>query len=81
MLAVDVSAIIMTIIMIMHIKSKYTAVGTTLHAFCSHFHVILGRKEMVIFFYLYLTCVIFELLLSTNIVPISAGFYKVYPFV
>lgn len=57
-----VAAVVMTLIMILHIKSKYTAVG---------------RKEMVLFFYLYMTSVILELLLATNIIPISAGVYKV----
>lgn len=62
-LAVDICALLMTFIMIMHIKSKYTAVG---------------RKEMVIFFYLYATSVALELLLATNIVPISVSLYKYF---
>lgn len=43
--------------------------------------VRVGRKEMVIFFYLYMICVTLELLLVTNIIPMSAGLYKVWPLV
>lgn len=74
----DVAALLMTTIMILNIKNKYTAVGRELceivlsHSFCGK-----GRKEMVIFFYLYMLCVMFELLLTTNIFPMSTVFYKV----
>lgn len=37
----------------------------------------LGRKEMVIFFYIYMLCVLLELLLATNVFPLSAALYKV----
>lgn len=37
-----------------------------------------GRKEMVIFFYIYMLCVALELALTTNIIPISATLYKVW---
>lgn len=53
-------ALIMTIIMIFHIKSKYTAVG---------------RKEVVIFFYLYCIYIILEMIVSSGIVPMSASYY------
>ncbi|ORZ33232.1 chitin synthase III catalytic subunit [Catenaria anguillulae PL171] len=53
-LVVYIIALIMTLIMIYHIKSKYTAVG---------------RKEIVMFFYLYLILVIVEFVLVSNIVP------------
>lgn len=75
MLAVNITALFMTLIMVMHIKSKYTAVGTTF-TFGKHSNTI-GRKEMVIFFYLYMACVLLELILATNIVPMSAALYKV----
>lgn len=53
----------MTVIMIAHIKSKYTSVG---------------RKEIVQFFYSYLICILSELLLVTNIIPFSSSAYKVF---
>ena len=52
----------MTAIMLYHIKSKYTAVG---------------RKEIVIFFYLYMVDTILALLLVSNIIPTSLN---VYPY-
>lgn len=62
-LAVNLSAIVMTTNMIIHIKNKYTAVG---------------RKEIVIFFYLYLINVILEMFLVTNIIPLSTSLYKYF---
>lgn len=62
-LAVNLSAIVMTTNMIIQIKNKYTAVG---------------RKEMVIFFYLYLINVILEMFLVTNIIPLSTSLYKYF---
>ncbi|ORX91197.1 hypothetical protein K493DRAFT_355903 [Basidiobolus meristosporus CBS 931.73] len=53
-------ALIMTIIMIYNIRMKYTAVG---------------RKEMVMFFYLYASTVLMEMLLITGIIPIGSGVY------
>lgn len=78
MLAVDLAAIIMALIMIFHIKRKYTAVGRTLGARVANICSILGRKEMVIFFYLYLGCVLLELLLMSNIIPLSGKMYKYF---
>lgn len=69
--------------MIYHIKSKYTAVGmsSTLD-FIVEFHVhwsprVLGRKEIVMFFYLYEITLILEMLLITGIIPISSPAYAV----
>ncbi|ORX53938.1 hypothetical protein DM01DRAFT_1335789 [Hesseltinella vesiculosa] len=59
-LIIDIVAIIMTAIMIYHIRSKYTAVG---------------RKEIVMFFYLYMLCTFMEMLLVTSIIPISSAVY------
>jgi hypothetical protein len=59
---IHVIALIMTSIMIYHIKSKYTAVG---------------RKEIVMFFYLYMTLTLLELLLVSGIIPTSSS---VYPY-
>lgn len=52
----------MTIIMIMHIHSKYTAVG---------------RKEMVFFFYLYAILELLGIFLDTAIIPFSSPVYPV----
>ncbi|KAI8977919.1 chitin synthase III catalytic subunit [Pilobolus umbonatus] len=59
-LILDIVAIIMTMIMIYHIRSKYTAVG---------------RQEIVMFFYLYLLSTILDMLLVTGIIPISSSVY------
>ena len=49
-------------LMIYHVKCKYTAVG---------------RKEMIYFFYLYLLDVVFAMLVVANIVPVTArGWYN-----
>ncbi|ORZ10399.1 chitin synthase III catalytic subunit-domain-containing protein [Absidia repens] len=57
---IDIVAIIMAAIMIYHIRSKYTAVG---------------RKEIVMFFYLYMITVFLEMLLVTGIIPTSSVVY------
>ncbi|KAL1922812.1 uncharacterized protein VTP21DRAFT_9188 [Calcarisporiella thermophila] len=55
-------SLIMTSIMIYHIKSKYTAVG---------------RKEIVMFFYLYMLTTFLEMLLVSGIIPTAS---VVYPY-
>lgn len=52
----------MTAIMVMHIRSKYTAVG---------------RKEMVFFFYLYAVLELLGIFLDTAIIPFSSSVYPV----
>ncbi|KAI9299526.1 chitin synthase III catalytic subunit [Cunninghamella echinulata] len=59
-LIIDIVAIIMAAIMIYHIRSKYTAVG---------------RKEIVMFFYLYMITVFLEMLLVTGVIPTSSSVY------
>ncbi|KAI8885392.1 hypothetical protein K501DRAFT_246122 [Backusella circina FSU 941] len=59
-LVIDIVAIIMTAIMIYHIRSKYTAVG---------------RKEIVMFFYFYMATTFLEMLLVTSIIPTSSPVY------
>ncbi|KAG2197374.1 hypothetical protein INT46_006808 [Mucor plumbeus] len=61
-LVIDIVAIVMAAIMIYHIRSKYTAVG---------------RKEIVMFFYLYMITTFLEMLLVTGIIPTSS---EVYPW-
>ncbi|KAG0300597.1 Chitin synthase, class 7 [Dissophora globulifera] len=53
-------SLIMTAIMIYHIRSKYTAVG---------------RKEIIMFFYLFMLVTIMELLLISGIIPTSSTVY------
>jgi len=59
---VHVVAIIMTIIMILHIRSKYTAVG---------------RKEILTFFYLYAVIQLLAIFLDGGIIPTSSAVYQV----
>jgi hypothetical protein len=59
-LAILFIALIMTSIMIYHIKSKYTAVG---------------RKEIVLFFYSYMIVIIIELMLDSGAIPASLSIY------
>lgn len=61
-LIIDVVAIIMTMIMIYHIRSKYTAVG---------------RQEIVMFFYMYMLSTLLDMLLVTGIIPTSSVVYPV----
>lgn len=60
---IEIVALVMTAIMIFHIKSKYTAVG---------------RKEIVMFFYMYMLCTLLNLLLVTNIIRIDLSVYKYF---
>jgi len=57
---VHIVAIIMTLIMIFHIRSKYTAVG---------------RKEIVMFFYLYAIVESLALFLDSAVIPTSSSVY------
>jgi len=60
---IHIIALIMTSIMIYHIKSKYTAVG---------------RKEIVMFFYLYMMVTFLELLLVSGIIPTASTIYRYF---
>jgi len=57
---IHVVAVLMTTLMIIHVRSKYTAVG---------------RREMVMFFYLYLLLTVVEMLLVSGIVPLVSNTY------
>jgi heme A synthase len=61
-LCMHIVALVMTSIMISHIKFKYTAVG---------------RKEMVMFFYMYALTIIVDFLVVSGIIPFSSA---VYPY-
>ncbi|KAJ9239177.1 hypothetical protein DTO169E5_4467 [Paecilomyces variotii] len=51
-------ALIMTAIMILHVRSKFTAVG---------------RKEIMTFFYIYMALTIFSLIIDAGVVPPGSG--------
>ncbi|CEH13901.1 Chitin synthase III catalytic subunit [Ceraceosorus bombacis] len=60
---VHIAALIMTAIMIYHVRSKYTAVG---------------RKEIVLFFYLYAVAEILAIFLDSAIIPTYSTAYAVF---
>ncbi|KAF9364541.1 Chitin synthase, class 7 [Mortierella sp. NVP85] len=62
-LIIHIIALIMTAIMIYHIRSKYTAVG---------------RKEIIMFFYLYTLVTIMDLLLVSGIIPTASSLYPYF---
>ncbi|KAG9060901.1 Chitin synthase, class 7 [Linnemannia hyalina] len=62
-LIIHLIALIMTAIMIYHIRSKYTAVG---------------RKEIIMFFYLYMLVTIMDLLLISGIIPTASNLYPYF---
>ncbi|KAJ3047815.1 Chitin synthase, class 7, partial [Rhizoclosmatium hyalinum] len=62
-LFVQIIALIMTLVMIYYIRSKYTAVG---------------RKEIVMFFYMYAATIIVDFLLIGTIIPPASIVYKYF---
>ncbi|KAI9890416.1 MAG: Chitin synthase, class 7 [Vezdaea aestivalis] len=56
-------ALLMTIIMIIHVRSKFTAVG---------------RKEITSFFYLYMLLTVCSLVLDSGVVPPGSGTYPYF---
>ena len=59
---VHIAALIMTTVMIFHVRAKYTAVG---------------RKEIILFFYLYMALTVLSLVLDGGVVPFSS---VVFPY-
>lgn len=57
---VHIVALIMTIIMIIHIRAKYTAVG---------------RKEIVMFFYMYFVIELLAIFLDSGVIPTASNVY------
>ncbi|GAA5967011.1 hypothetical protein JCM3765_003680 [Sporobolomyces pararoseus] len=57
-----ICALLMVIIMVLHVRSKYTAVG---------------RKEILVFFYLYFVVELIAIFLDSSIIPTSSS---VYPY-
>lgn len=68
---IDIIALGMTAIMIYNIKSKYTAVGTF------EALIFVGRKEIVLFFYLYFIDAALDFMLVSNIISFSSPLYQV----
>lgn len=72
----------MTVIMILHIRSKFTAVGS-FHAivfsmlqkdlYGSNLLVCIGRKEIITFFYIFLALTICSLIIDAGVVPPRSG--------
>ncbi|ESZ98370.1 Chitin synthase export chaperone [Sclerotinia borealis F-4128] len=60
---VHILALIMTVIMILHVKSKFTAVG---------------RKEIITFFYIYMLLTFITLLLDSGVIPPGTGPYPYF---
>ncbi|KIW00058.1 chitin synthase export chaperone [Verruconis gallopava] len=60
---VHIGALIMTVIMIIHVRSKYTAVG---------------RKEITSFFYIYMLLTVFSLILDAGVVPPGSGAFPYF---
>lgn len=73
----------MTAIMIYHIRSKYTAVGEWLLYQSSPFSVLIdcssGRKEIIMFFYMYAIVELLAIFLDSGIIPTSSPTYPVSP--
>ncbi|KIH89795.1 chitin synthase export chaperone [Sporothrix brasiliensis 5110] len=61
--AMHIVALLMTIIMIFHVRGKFTAVG---------------RKEITTFFYLYLLLTFFSLIVDAGVVPPGSGPYPYF---
>ncbi|KAI6245827.1 Chitin synthase export chaperone [Erysiphe necator] len=58
-----IAALLMTVIMIIHIRSKFTAVG---------------RKEITSFFYIYMLLSFISLILDSGVVPLGNTFYPYF---
>ena len=71
----------MTGIMIFHIRSKYTAVGTSLPLHARRggapIHNRPGRKEILMFFYLYAIIELLAIFLDSGIIPTANVSYPV----
>ena len=80
---VHIVAILMTGIMIYHIRSKYTAVGKfrldmpLARPYQRATNYPSGRKEIVMFFYLYAIIELLAFFLDSNIIPTANGSYPV----
>ncbi|KAI1328505.1 chitin synthase export chaperone [Xylariaceae sp. FL0255] len=60
---IHIVALIMTVVMILHIRGKFTAVG---------------RKEILTFFYLFLLLTFFSLIVDAGVVPVGSSPYPYF---
>jgi len=60
---IHILALVMTVAMILHVRSKFTAVG---------------RKEITAFFYLYMALTFTSLILDAGVIPIGSGAYPYF---
>lgn len=71
----------MTAVMVYHIRSKYTAVGKywsgTLLLCLAYDPLAPGRKEIVLFFYIYAISEILAIFLDSAIIPTYSAVYPV----
>lgn len=78
---VHLVALVMTAIMVYHIRGKYTAVGafeTLKLKICAlKSELLAGRKEILTFFYLYAIIELLAIFLDTNIIPSANEAYVV----
>lgn len=82
---IHIAALIMTAIMIYHIRSKYTAVGEFIPLKFLPLRIyfpqtscnLSGRKEIVLFFYLYGITEILVIFLESAIIPTYSPVYSV----
>lgn len=77
---VHIVAIIMTAIMIIHIRSKYTAVGESAALVWSSRRLTpndVGRKEIVTFFWMYALIELLAMFLDSGIIPTDNVTYTV----
>lgn len=81
---VHIVAILMTVIMILHIRSKYTAVGALpltdgQNVAPTHYEAHIGRKEIVMFFYMYAFIELLAFFLDSGVIPSAHVSYPVRP--
>ena len=69
-------ALVMTVIMILHVRSKFTAVGKLAGSQNMYIYIsnrIPGRKEIITFFYIYMALTIVSLIVDAGLVPPRSG--------
>jgi hypothetical protein len=70
---IHILALIMAAIMVIHVRSKYTAVGMFMRVSFQPKPVLttcqIGRKEITSFFYLYIVLTFLSLILDTGVIP------------
>ncbi len=81
---VHIAALFMTAIMIYHVRSKYTAVGSFSYALaarlCQPCLPKTGRKEIITFFYLYAVIELLAMFLDSGVIQTASPPYPVRHF-